>query len=241
MFTYNDIFSNKQRVLFVTAHPDDVLVFFAALIHQLRQDQKEVFVLLVTNGARGSRDNAVSEAELATQRLSEEIDALKILGVDEAHFACLGYADGEVESNMKLIGEISKYIRKFKADLVATHEPSLQYLQSYDKTGYFVQHRDHRKIGEAVIDAVYPFSRDRSFFTEHYAEGIEPHEVFDILLTDEKECNFDFDLTENIEIKKQAMRAHQTQFNEETITEILDIFTFNGRTLEKFHYVKLLW
>ncbi len=241
MFTYNDIFSSKQRVLFVTAHPDDILVFFAALVHRLRKENKEVFVLLITNGARGSRENAVSEAELAKQRLAEELSALQVLGVDESHFEYLGYADGEVESNMKLIGEVSKYIRKWKPDLVATHEPSLQYLLSYDKSGFFVQHRDHRKIGEAVIDAVYPFSRDRSFFTEHYAEGIQPHEVFDLLLTDEKECNFDFDYTEDVDVKRAALQTHTSQFNEEKIEELLNIFKFNGRYLEKFNYVKLLW
>jgi LmbE family N-acetylglucosaminyl deacetylase len=241
MYSYNDIFANKQRFLFVTAHPDDLVVFFGALIYRLRKEKKDVYVLLVTNGARGSRENTVAEAELAKQRLAEEAECLKILGIDEKNFACLGYADGEVESDMKLIGDISKYIRKFKVELVATHEPSLQYLLSYDKSGYFVQHRDHRKIGEAAIDAVYPFSRDRSFFAEHYAEGIEPHEVYDLLLTDEKESNFELDFTKDVEAKKQAMRAHKSQFSEETINAIITIFTFDGKNMEKFHYVKLLW
>ena len=241
MFTYSEIFTNKQNILFVTAHPDDLVIYFGALIHRLRKENKNVFVLLVTNGARGSKDNEISEAKLAKQRLAEEAAGLKVLGVDESNLFCLGYADGEVESDMKLIGEISKYIRQLKVDLVASHEPGNQYLQSYDKKGYFVQHRDHRKIGEAVIDAVYPFSRDRSFFPEQFSEGIKPREVFDILLTDEKECNFDFDCTDTLEVKKEAMRAHKSQFNEETIEELINIFTFKGKVLEKFNYVKLLW
>lgn len=241
MFTYQEIFSSKQKILFVTAHPDDLVVFFGALIHTLTSEQKEVYVLLVTNGARGSRENTIAEADLAKQRLAEETACLEKLGVDKANFFCLGYADGEVESDMKLIGEIAKYIRKFKVDMVATHEPSLQYLETYEKNGFFVQHRDHRKIGEAVIDAVYPFSRDRSFFTDHYAEGIEPHEVFDILLTDEKGNNFNFDYTDNVEAKKEAMRAHKSQFSEETIEAILNAFKQDGRNLESFHYLKLLW
>jgi len=241
MYTYNDIFSNKQRFLFVTAHPDDLVVFFGALIHRLRSEDKEVYVLLVTNGARGSRENEIAEADLAKKRLTEEAACLKVLGVDQKNLFCLGYADGEVESNMKLIGEISKYIRQYKIELVATHEPSLQYLPTTDKNGFFVQHRDHRKTGEAVIDAVYPFSRDRSFFTEHYAEGIAPHSVFDILLTDEKETNFSFDCTPNLEVKKNAMRQHITQFNEETIEDIIAAFTIDGHCLENFNYLKLLW
>lgn len=239
MFTYSGIFQKKQRVLFVTAHPDDVVAFFGALIHQLRQDKKEVFVLLVTNGARGSRNDEISEAELAKKRLLEEIEALQSLGVDEDHFSCLGYADGEVESNLQLIGEISKQIRKLKVDIVCTHEPSLQYSATYDKTSYFVQHRDHRKVGEATIDAVYPFSRDRSFFTEHYAESIEPHSVFEILLTDEKDSNFDLDFTEHTQAKKAALSKYHSQFDADKVDYILAFNKFNDKHIEKFLYLNL--
>lgn len=241
MYTYEEIFHDKKNILFVTAHPDDVIVFFSALIHRLRQEKKHVYVVLATNGARGSRENKISEDELAKTRLAEEEAALKVVGVDPDHTFCLGYKDGEVESSMKLIGEISKFIRKYKIDIACSHEPSLQYSPTYDKTGYFVQHRDHRKLGEAVIDAVYPFSRDRSFFTEHYEEGIEPHSAYDILLTDEKESNFSFDYTDTLETKKESMRAHKSQFSEETIEHIIDAFKDGDRNVEKFHYLKLLW
>jgi len=241
MYSYSQVFTDKKTALFVTAHPDDVLVFFGGLIHQLIKDKKNVYVVVTTNGARGSRENDISEVELAKQRLAEERAALQSLGLPEDNVFCLGYLDGEVESNMKLIGEIAKYLRKYKVDIVCTHEPSQIYLQNYDKSGFFVQHRDHRKVGEAVIDAVYPFSRDKSFFPEHYVDGIVQHSVYDILLTDEKDCNFNFDLTANLELKKQAMRSYKSQFSEETIESIIQAFTFEGKQLEKFNYVKLLW
>jgi LmbE family N-acetylglucosaminyl deacetylase len=241
MFSYSEIFAQKQRILFVTAHPDDVIVFFGALIHQLRKDKKDVFVLLATNGARGSRDNNIAEGELAKQRLAEETAALNVLGVPASNLFSLGHLDGEVESSMPLIGEVSKFIRKFKADIVCTHEPSQIYLPTYAKDGFFIQHRDHRQIGEAVMDAVYPFSRDRSFFPEHYVEGIEPHTVYEILLTDEKESNFDFDYTEILEIKKQALRQHKSQFNEESVEAVTNAFKFGEKFIEKFNYIKLMW
>ncbi|HSW90213.1 MAG TPA: PIG-L deacetylase family protein [Patescibacteria group bacterium] len=241
MFSYEDIFSKKQKILIVTAHPDDSLVFFGALMNKLCSDGKEVYVLVVTNGARGSRENNISESELALLRVKEEKAALTSLGVSESNIFCLDYLDGEVESDMKLIGEIAKYIRKFKIDIVCTHEPSQQYIPAYSKQGFFVQHRDHRKTGEAVIDAVYPFSRDRSFFTHHYLDGIEPHSVFDILLTDENACNFALDISEQVEIKKRAMQLHKSQFDEETIGEIITAFTFEGKPMERFNYLKLLW
>lgn len=241
-FDYKEIFDQKNKFLFVTAHPDDTAVYFGALIHKLRTDKKEVFVLVVSNGARGSRQKDITENELIELRKKEETNALKVLGVDEKNLFMLDYKDGEVESDLTLIGQISYYLRKFKIDLVATHDPAAQYMHTYNKEGYFVQHRDHRKVGEAVIDACYPFSRDRSFFPEHQKEGIEPHTVTDILLTDENKCNFDFDYTEDLEVKKNAYRAHKSQFDsDEHIMEWLDAVKFNGRYFEKFNYVKLLW
>lgn len=241
MFTHSDVFSAKQNILFVVAHPDDVVVFFGALINKLRNDNKKIFVVTVTNGARGSGDKKISEANLAQQRLGEEIAALEFLQVNKENFVCLNYKDGEVESNYKLIGEIAKYIRKFKADIVCTHEPTAVYQPTYNRDGFFVQHRDHRKVGEAVVDAVYPFSRDRSFFPEQYKEGIEPHSVFDILMTDEIQSNFEINYTPDVEIKKTALRLHKSQFNEESINDIVDTVKFGGIYLEKFFYVKLLW
>lgn len=160
MFTYDQIFQDKKNILVVTAHPDDTLVYFGALINKLRKDGKNVYVVLVTNGARGSGDKLISEEELSKQRVNEEIQALEFLHVPKENFVCLQYKDGEVESNYKLIGEISKYIRKYKADIVCTHEPTSIYQPTYNKQGFFMQHRDHRKTGEAVMDAVYPFARD---------------------------------------------------------------------------------
>jgi LmbE family N-acetylglucosaminyl deacetylase len=241
MFTYTEIFEPKSSILIVTAHPDDCLVYFAALINKLRKDNKNVSVLVVTNGARGSKENIISEEELAKQRITEEISALEYLKVPKANFFCLDYKDGEVESDMKLIGEVSYYIRKFKADIVCTHEPGLIYESTYDNTGFFVQHRDHRKVGEAVIDAAYPFARDRSFFPEHQKEGIEPHSVYELLLTDEKGSNFHFDYTSELETKKTAMRYHKSQFDEDFITQVVDDMKKDDHYFEMFKYIKLLW
>jgi LmbE family N-acetylglucosaminyl deacetylase len=241
VFTYNQIFDNKKNILFVTAHPDDVIVFFGALINKLTSESKNVYVVTVTNGARGSKDDFISEGKLAGRRIAEEAAALKFLKVPKKNIVCLNYKDGEVESDYKLIGEVSRYVRKYKADIVCTLEPGLIYTNTYNNDGYFVQHRDHRKVGEAVIDAAYPFSRDRSFFPEHMKEGIEPHSVFDILLTDEAGANFDFDYTADLETKKAALLLHKSQFDKQTVNDILDSLKFGGKYLEKFKYLRLLW
>src|SRR3989344_5713531 len=241
MFTYEQIFKDKTNILFVMAHPDDILVYFAGLINKLRKDNKNVYAVTVTNGARGSKEAKISEEKLAEQRIQEEISALEFLKVPKENFFCLNYKDGEIESTMKLIGEISYYIRKYKIDIVCTHEPDLIYEATYNNDGCFVQHRDHRKVGEATIDAVYPFARDRSFFPEHQKEGIEPRSIYELLLTDEKGSNFHFDYTKDLETKKSAMRLHKSQFNEEFINQVVDDMKKDDRYFEMFKYVKLLW
>lgn len=240
-FTYQQIFKEKQNVLFVMAHPDDILVYYAALVHRLRKDNKKVFVVTVTDGARGSGDKHITEEELAKIRIKEEVEALDFLKVPNENIVCLNYKDGEVESNYRLIGEISKYIRKYKADIVCTHEPTAIYQPTYHRDGFFVQHRDHRKVAEAVVDAVYPFSRDRSFFPEHALEGIKPHTLFDIVMTDEIQSNFELDYTEELETKKIAMRIHKSQFDEAFIEDVVGGVRNKERYVEKYFYVKLLW
>ena len=123
MYSYEDIFKNKKKILFVTAHPDDVDVTYAGTIAKLREDKKEVFVVVVTNGARGSRENKISEEELAKIRENEQINALSCVGVPKENFATLNYKDGEAENNMELIGKIAYYIRKFKPEIVITQDP----------------------------------------------------------------------------------------------------------------------
>jgi LmbE family N-acetylglucosaminyl deacetylase len=240
MLTYKEIFDTKQNVLIVTAHPDDCIVYFCGLIHKLRSENKDVYVLAVSNGARGG-DGTMSEDDLAKQRIQEEIDALSTLDVPKENFACLNYKDGDIESNLELIQKIVKYIVEWKADIVCTHDPAGQYIPTYDKSGFFIQHRDHRKVGEAVIDAVYPFSRHKSFFPENTDPSASPKDVYDILLTDENTFNMEIDMADNLDIKRKALAAHKSQMTDEHVEDIINAFSEDGKFFERFNYLKLLW
>lgn len=237
MLSYSDIFKNKKRVLFVTAHPDDVDVMFAGTIAKLRENKIEVFVVVVTNGARGSRNNKISESKLAKERIIEQTNALKAVGVDKNNFVTLNYKDGEAENNMVLIGKISYYIRKFKPDLVATHDPQNVY-NSEGSSGH-INHKDHRVTGISTLDAVYPFSRDLSFFPEHSKKGIMPHTVKEVLLMGDK--NVQIDITSVIEKKKKALLSHKSQFNPKGVEEMLKWRKTGNKYFEKGNYFKLNW
>ncbi len=236
MHSYEDIFKNKKKILFVTAHPDDVDVMWGGTIAKLRQDKKEVFVVVVTNGARGSRDNVISESDLAKERIKEQTNALAELGVPKENFTTLNYKDGEAENNMELIGKIAYYIRKWKPEIVATQDPQSLYMKvNGDRT--YVNHKDHRVTGLATLDAVYPFSRDLSFFPEHAKEGVTPHTVLEIIFMGEG--NLKIDITDVIEKKKKALIAHKSQFDAKSVPGILEHWKKDGKYFETGLYLNL--
>ncbi len=234
MHTYNQLFDDKKKILFFTAHPGDIIIFFGALIHKLGKDKKEVFVVTISN-------NAIQDDKIAQRRVDEEKASLKYLGIVEENYLFLNYKNGEVENDNRLRGDVTRHIRRLKPDMVCTHEPSLLYLATYSKKGSFVQHHDHRTLGETVIDSVFTYSRNSFFFPEQLKESLEPHSVHELLLTDEKECNFSLDFTADFETKKIALSMHKSHFSEDEVHEEINAFNFDGKYLERFNYVKLVW
>jgi LmbE family N-acetylglucosaminyl deacetylase len=223
----------------VTAHPDDLDVFFGGTVAILTNANKEVYVLVMTNGARGSRENNISENELAKRRIKEQSDALEVYGVTADHFSSLHYKDGEAENNMELIGKIAYIIRKFKPDLVVTHNPNYYYSKGIHNSHFHINHKDHRVCGLSAIDAVYPFSRDRSFFPSHSKEGLSPHVVTEILLTAGDKTNVVVDVTDVIKQKSEGLSKHESQFDDKKVDKILSFFKEKNKYFEKGFYINL--
>jgi LmbE family N-acetylglucosaminyl deacetylase len=238
MFTYQNIFKDKTKVLFVTAHPDDVDVFFGGLIGLLNKDHKDCFVLVTTNGARGSKNNVISEAELAGIRLNEEKSALSFLKQNPSKVISLNYLDGEIDNNFELIGRISGVIRKFQPDIVCTHEPNSLYFTFHNSEFAYINHRDHRTTGSATLDAVYPFCRDKSFFPE---QNLESWEVKSVLLTGEANVNTKINITSVIDQKRRALLAHKSQFTPEIIEGIISRGRQNHKYYETANYLQIPW
>ena len=242
MLNYSDIFSGINRILFVAAHPDDVDVLYGGLLALLSQDKKEIFVLLTTNGGRGSKGNTISEQDLGTIRLSEEHQALNILGVKNENFSTLNYLDGEVENNLETIGQISYYIRKFQPNIVCTQQPHNNYILNPNSSFGYINHRDHRNTGQITLDAVYPFSRDKSFFANQFSDPlIKEHHVKHVLLANTNKPNCAFDITNVVNKKRQALLSHQSQFNSDIVNRILENQAKDHKYYEEALYLQLPW
>lgn len=208
--SYSKVFKDKERVMFVFAHPDDLEIICGGLVARLIDDGKEVRVVSTTNGEKGMHDSLeYSNQEFADLRKSSQKLAALELGVSSDQVFNLDIPDGEFENNLENIGKVVKHIREFKPDIIATHNPT-EVINSFNKSTKWVNHRDHRHTATVVMDAVYPYSRDRGFFRDHFEEGLEPHSLDEMLFSDSymSENRVYFEVTKYQDIKRKALEKH---------------------------------
>ena len=151
-----------ERVLVVTAHPDDVDFGAAGTIATWTAAGAEVVYCIVTDGDAGGSDPSISRADMATLRRGEQTAAAKQVGVHDLRF--LGYPDGRVEATLELRRDLARVIRQVRPDRVVC--PSAE--RNYARTG--ASHPDHRAVGSAALDAVYPDARNQFAFPELLAD-----------------------------------------------------------------------
>lgn len=196
-----------QRVLGVFAHPDDPEFFCGATFARWAAEGAEITFVLATSGDKGSGDLEMTHERLAEIREEEERNAAKALGVKEVVF--LRYPDGELMPDLHLRRDVTRMIRMKKPDVVVTIDPERVYGREY------INHPDHRAIGTAVIDAVYPTARDHLNFIElSRDEGLAPHKAKYVYLAGPKEVTTRVDVTDHIETKIQALYEHKSQISD---------------------------
>jgi len=202
-------FKNKI-ILAIGAHPDDNDFGFGATVARAAKEGAKIIYVLATSGQRGSSNKNLTSDDLAKIRMQEQENAAKVLGVKEVHF--LGYCDGELVPDIFLKEQIVNYIRKYKPDIVFGMDPS----RFYYKENGFVNHSDHRAIGEATLDAVYPLSRDLLSFPEHQELGLKPHKVKELFMSSFllEDANYFVDITNTFKIKIKALSCHKSQIGD---------------------------
>ena len=72
-------------------------------------------------------------------------------------------------------------------------------------------HRDHRIVGQVVMDAVFPFARDHMAYPDLLEQGLEPHKVREVLFFGTEDINYYSDIVSTFELKLAALRCHQSQ------------------------------
>ena len=206
----------------VAAHPDDLDFGASGTFAKLAKEGAACYYLICTNGCKGSDDPNMTEEKLIEIRKKEQEEAGKVLGLKGVFF--LNHNDTQLVADLELKKEIVRFIRKLKPDLVVTMDPTLV----YSKRG-FVNHTDHRAAGQAAIDAVYPMARDRLTFKELEKEGLKPHKVKTLYLTNFDSHNEVVDISETMEIKEKALARHKSQVSVESIKWVREMAHLIGK------------
>jgi LmbE family N-acetylglucosaminyl deacetylase len=193
-----------ERALAVFAHPDDGEFGFAGTVAKLVQEETDVHYACITDGSAGSNEPGVTREELRPIRKREQLAACEALGVKECHF--LGFVDGELELTMDLRRALTRVVRNVRPDLILGPDPS----RRWNRTRDYINHRDHRVAGEAVLSAVMPDAPTRLQFPELLEEGCEPFEPPNLWLTAE-DGDLLVDITETIDTKVRALGRHESQ------------------------------
>jgi LmbE family N-acetylglucosaminyl deacetylase len=193
-----------NRVLVVTAHPDDADFGSAGSVALFVDRGVEVTYLLATDGDAGGNERTLDNSGMAELRRGEQRAAAKAVGVTDVRF--LGYSDGQVVPSLDLRRDIARVIRQVRPDLVITHHP--------DRNYRFIapSHPDHRAVGGATLDAVYPDARNPYAFPELLKdEGLEAWTVREVWLNGGPTPNHWVDITDAMDRKLAALQSHVSQ------------------------------
>ncbi len=195
--------TDVERVLVITAHPDDVDFGSAGTIATWTKAGIEVTYCIVTNGDAGGFDPDVPRSDIAGIRQAEQRAAAEEVGVTDVRF--LGYPDGRLYVTHELRRDISRVIRQVRPQRVLTQSPERNYTRIY------ASHPDHLATGEAAMCAVYPDARNPFAHPELLAEeGLEAWSVAEMWLMSADADRW-IDVTDTYDAKIAALRQHVSQ------------------------------
>ena len=231
-----------ERILVVTAHPDDLDFGAGGTIAQWTAKGISVSYCICTNGDQGGVDPSISRDEMKKIRRQEQTNAGKVFGVTDIHF--LDYRDGWLSPTIELRKDIVRVIRKVRPQRMLIQSPE----RNWNRLG--ASHPDHLAAGEAAIQAIYPDSGNRFAFEDLlHDEHLEPWEIKEAWVMMAEGNDHHVDITDTFELKMQALAAHASQTShvegfEERIREWgtgngSSVGLTDGRLAETFKIVSL--
>jgi len=191
--------TERCHLMVISAHPDDSEFGIAGTVAKLVREGRQVVYAVCTNGDKGSNDPEIDSERLARMRKKEQRAAARLLGVSKVVF--LDYEDQNLEDTPEFRKEIVRLLRTYRPEAVATSDPYRRY----------IWHRDHRIVGQVVLDAVYPYARDRLAYPDLLAAGLMPHKVKEVLLWGSEQPDYFSDITDTFELKMAALHCHRSQ------------------------------
>jgi LmbE family N-acetylglucosaminyl deacetylase len=192
-----------DRAAVVFAHPDDAEFLCGGTVAIWAKGGTDVHYVCATDGSAGWNGPDLTRDEIARIREAEMREAAEVLGVGSVAF--LGFVDGTLEPNLQLRRAITREVRRLRPDILVTFEPSLWSGRRY------VNHPDHKAVGEAVLAVIACDAPTRPQFPELLDEGLEPHKVPRLWLPSWDGADTFIDISDTIELKIEALHRHKSQ------------------------------
>ena len=191
----------------IFAHPDDAEIAAGGTLANWVEAGREVHLLVLTNGDRGSQDPKLDRADLASIRTRETQEAADVLGL--ASVRILDVHDGDLANTVEAREQVVRRIREVRAETVLSVDPTAVFFQHV-----YYNHSDHRNAGWIALDSAFPGSGNPHFFPEHLGDGLGVQDITDVWLGWTNEPNHTEDVTATWQRKIDALAKHDSQLSE---------------------------
>ena len=192
-----------ERILVVTAHPDDVDFGASGSVARWTDAGIEVAYCIATSGEAGGSDRSVPRTAMVEIREAEQRAAAKVVGVSDVTY--LRHPDGRLMATIELRRDISRVIRRVRPQRVVCQPPDRNYQRIY------ASHPDHLAAGDAALAAVYPDARNPFAHPELLDEGFEPWSVPEVYMMTAAATDVYVDITDTVDRKVDALMSHVSQ------------------------------
>ncbi|MBI3159915.1 MAG: PIG-L family deacetylase [Chloroflexi bacterium] len=194
-----------ESAMAIVAHPDDIEFSCAGTTARWAKSGARICYVLITSGDGGIADPSISKEDAMKIREEESRRAAEVAGVKDVVF--LRVTDGMVEATMELRRRLVREIRRFKPEVIIAGDPTV-----FFPSDTYINHPDHRAAATAAIDAAFPATGQPHVFQELEREGLKAHKPRKVYISvwDDK-ANTYVDISETMETKLEALRAHKSQ------------------------------
>lgn len=193
-----------RNIMVIAAHPDDVELTCAGSIARWVYEGSEAVLVVATDGALGGKLAGSVAETVSAERRQEQGQAARLIGFRDVVY--LGFADGELVDDEALRGALVREVRRTRPDAVVVMDPTTVIFRNE-----YVNHRDHRMLGMATLDALYPEASNAGYFPDQLVEGLQLHKVPELLLSTSEAPNHWVDISSTVDLRFEALRMHASQ------------------------------
>ena len=191
--------------LAVFAHPDDAESACGGTLAKWAAAGADVAVVICCAGDKGSSDPKTKPEALARRRTKEAAAAMRELGVRPP--VNLGHPDGSIDESTRpaIRAEVVGLIRELGSEVVVCPDPTAVLFGQH-----YVNHRDHREVGWAVLDA----AAHEAGLPHYLPERGSPHQPAEVWLAGTLEPDTWVDISDALDTKARALMCHESQLDE---------------------------